>query len=118
MASGPNQKENELTTGTSEAGPIEDRTVQGTATLRTGRKARAVAPGNTETPRFFLAKAGSSNGIPEMGKEVPGEAEAIVESLKTGLHYFAVFEWRGVADLTGKRPQLAREAARNPAKPG
>lgn len=107
-----------MTTGTSEASPIEGRTTQGTATLRTGRKARAAVPGNTENPRYFLAKAASDGAIPEMGKEFPGEAEAIVESLKTGLHYFVVSEWRGVADLTGKRPQLAREAARSLIKPG
>ena len=70
--------------------------------------------------RFFLAKAGTSNGngVPEFSKEFPGEPEAIVESLKTGLSYFVVSEWRGVADLSGRKPQLGREAARNTPRAG
>ena len=54
------------------------------------RKARANAPASGETQRFFLAKPGSGNGTPELGREFSGEPEAIVESLKTGLNYFGV----------------------------
>jgi hypothetical protein len=68
--------------------------------------------------RFFLAKPGGSHGVPEFSKEFPGEAEAMVESLKTGLSYFAVSEWRGVADFSGKKPQLGREPVRNAPKAG
>ena len=71
-----------------------------------------------EVQRFFLGKVAESDGVPEFSKELPGEAEAMVESLKTGLSYFAVSEWRGVADLSGKKPQLGREAARGAHKPG
>jgi hypothetical protein len=60
--------------------------------------------------RFFLGKPGGDNGVPELGKELAAEPEAIVESLKTGLSYFAVSEWRGVADFSGKKPQLRKEA--------
>jgi len=35
----------------------------------------------------------------------------MVESLRTGLSYYVVFEWRAIADLSGKKPQLGREAA-------
>jgi hypothetical protein len=42
----------------------------------------------------------------------------MVESLKTGLSYFVVSEWRGVADFSGKKPQLGREAVRGGPKPG
>ena len=56
--------------------------------------------------------------VPELGKEFPGEPEAMVESLKTGLNYFVVSEWRGVADFSGKKPQLGREAARSAPKTG
>jgi len=81
------------------------------------RKTQAAVVGG-ETQRFFLAKPGSSGAGPELGKELSGEAEAIVESLKTGLNYFVISEWRGVADFSGKKPQLAREAARSFPKTG
>jgi hypothetical protein len=82
------------------------------------RKARANALGGGETQRFFLAKPGSAGGTPELGREFSGEPEAIVESLKTGLNYFIVSEWRGVADFSGKKPQLGREAARSAPQAG
>jgi hypothetical protein len=61
---------------------------------------------------------GNGDGAPEFSKELPGEPEAIVESLKTGLTYFVVSEWRGIADLSGRRPQLGREAAAGHPKAG
>lgn len=65
-----------------------------------------------EVRRFFLAKQGGTSSVPELGRELAGEAEAMVESLKTGLNYLVVSEWRGVADFSGRKPQLSREAAR------
>ena len=82
------------------------------------RKVRAGQPGGVEVQRFFLAKTGGNNGVPEFSKEVPRESEAMVESLKTGLTYFVVSEWRGVADFSGKKPQLGREAVRSAPKAG
>jgi hypothetical protein len=82
------------------------------------RKLRAGQTGGVEVQRFFLAKTGGNNSVPEFSKEVPGEPEAMVESLKTGLSYFVVSEWRGVADFSGRKPQLGREAVRNTPKPG
>lgn len=82
------------------------------------RKSRTDQANGTEQQRFFLAKPGGSHGVPEFGKEFPGEAEAIVESLKTGLSYFVVSEWRGVADFSGRKPQLDREAVRAAPKTG
>lgn len=78
--------------------------------LRATRKPRTDKSDERERNRFFLAKAAGSNGVPELGKEVPTEPEAIVESLKTNLTYFTVTEWRGVADFSGKKPELKREA--------
>ena len=103
--------------GTSEAvgqgkEPEAGRSSRGT------RKVRAGLTGGVEVPRFFLAKTGGSNGVPEFSKEVPAEPEAMVESLKTGLSYYVVSEWRGVADFSGKKPQLGREAIRSAPKPG
>jgi hypothetical protein len=94
----------------------EGKEAGGSRPARGSRKAQTtISCGETE--RFFLAEPGSG-GAPELGKELSGEAEAIVESLKTGLHYFVVSEWRGIADFSGKRPQLAREAARSSPKTG
>ena len=86
--------------------------------LRGTRKMRAGQTNGVEVQRFFLAKTGGNNGVPEFSKEVPRESEAMVESLKTGLSYFVVSEWRGVADFSGQKPQLGREAVRGGPKPG
>jgi hypothetical protein len=59
--------------------------------------------------RFFLSQPDPANSVPELGKEFATEPEAIVESLKTGLSYFTVSEWRGTADFSGKKPQLKRQ---------
>ncbi len=88
------------------------------SSLRGTRKARAGQTNGVEGQRFFLAKPGGNHGVPEFSKEVPGEPEAMVESLKTGLSYFVVSEWRGVADFSGKKAQLGREAIRSGPKPG
>ncbi len=82
------------------------------------RKVRMGQANGMDGQRFFLAKPGGSHGVPEFSKEFPGEAEVMVESLKTGLSYFVVSEWRGIADFSGKKPQLGREAVRNAPKPG
>ena len=88
------------------------------SSLRGTRKMRAGQTNGVEGQRFFLAKPGGNHGAPEFSKEVPGEPEAMVESLKTGLSYFVVSEWRGIADFSGKKPQLGREAVRSGPKPG
>jgi hypothetical protein len=88
------------------------------SSLRGTRKVRVGQPGGVGVQRFFLAKTGGSNGVPEFSKEVPRESEAMVESLKTGLSYFVISEWRGVADFSGKKPQLGREAVRSAPKTG
>lgn len=105
-------------TGTATEAPSEGRGAPASGAARGTRKARTGTPGSGETQRFFLAKPGSANGTPELGREFSNEPEAIVESLKTGLNYFIVSEWRGVADFSGKKPQLGREAARSAPKAG
>lgn len=88
------------------------RSVRGTRKVRIGQTSGA------EGQRFFLAKAGANNGVPEFSKEFPGEPEAMVESLKSGLSYFVVSEWRGIADFSGRKPQLEREAVHGVPKTG
>jgi hypothetical protein len=91
---------------------------EASSSSRGTRKVRAGQTGGAENQRFFLAKTGGNNGVPEFSKEVLGEPEAMVESLKSGLSYFVVSEWRGIADFSGKKPQLGREAVRSAPKAG
>jgi len=91
-------------------GPEAGSSSLGTRKVRVGQE--------MEGQRFFLAKTEGNHGVPEFSKEVPRESEAMVESLKTGLSYFVVSEWRGVADFSGKKPQLGREAVRSTPKTG
>ena len=96
----------------------EGKDLQTSRGTRGTRKPRMGQANGVEGQRFFLAKPGGTHGVPEFSKEFPGEAEAMVESLKTGLSYFVVSEWRGVADFSGRKPQLSREAVRGAPKAG
>ncbi len=62
--------------------------------------------------RFFLAKAGSNGNTPALDREVASEGEAMIESLKSGLSYYCVAEYRAVADYSGKNPQVKKEAVK------
>ena len=106
-----------MTVGVTEA-VVEGIDSQAMRPSRGIRKVRMGQAHGMEGQRFFLAKPGGSTGVPEFNKEFPGEPEAMVESLKTGLSYFVVSEWRGVADFSGKKPQLGREAVRGGPKTG
>ena len=59
--------------------------------------------------RFFLAKSGANGTVPSLDREIATEGEAKIESLKTGLNYYSVVEWRAMADLAGKNPQVRSE---------
>ncbi len=96
----------------------EVKELQATRTVRGSRKPRVGQANGAEGQRFFLAKVGGTSGIPELGKEFATEPEAIVESLKAGLSYFAVVEWRGIADFSGKKAKLTKEAVTRAAGPG
>ena len=96
----------------------EPKDSQASRSPRGTRKIRSEQASGAEGQRFFLAKPGGNNGVPEFSKEFPREPEAMVESLKTGLSYFVVSEWRGLADFSGRKPQLGREAVRGSPKTG
>ena len=118
--SGPVGKEKEggsVTTGAAEA-LSETKDLQPAHPARGSRKPRVGQANGAEGQRFFLAKPGSAKGVPELGKECTTEAEAIVESLKAGLSYFAVAEWRGMADFSGKKAKLTKEAVSRTVGPG
>lgn len=88
----------------------EEKESQTSRSFRGARKTRADQTDEAESRRFFLARPGGGSGVPEFGKEFSGESEAMVESLKTGLSYYVVSEWRGIADFSGRKPLLGREA--------
>ena len=106
-----------MTTGMGEV-LSETKDLQPTRPARGSRQPRAGQANGSDGQRFFLAKAGSAKGIPELGKECATEAEAIVESLKAGLSYFAVAEWRGMADFSGKKAKLTKEPVARAPGPG
>jgi hypothetical protein len=91
---------------------VEGKDPQARNAPRGTRNPRQGQANGAEGQRFFLAKHGGTSSVPELGRELPGEAEAMVESLKTGLSYLVVSEWRGVADFSGRKPQFSREAVR------
>ena len=80
---------------------------------KSSRKSTTGEAGPPIATRFFLAKAESNGSNPALDRELPTEAEAMLESLKTGRNYYSVVEWRAVADCTGKAPQLKKELVSN-----
>lgn len=95
------------------AAPPDERTspVAGRSTSRGTRRARPAAEEENVTgARFFLPKSGANGNALELGRELPSEGEARVESLKLGVTYYSVQEWRPVPDFAGKNPELKREA--------
>jgi hypothetical protein len=79
---------------------------------RKGRRRSAQTPSTSGAVRFFLSKP-ESNGVPTLDREFDTEPEAIVESLKTGLSYFVISEWKGLADVSRKVPLIRKEAIGN-----
>jgi hypothetical protein len=80
--------------------------------IRPSRRPRPLAADEESAAgtRFFLPKTGTNGNSFELGPEVASEGEARVEALKLGVTYYALQEWRPVADFAGKNPELKREA--------
>jgi hypothetical protein len=76
----------------------------------TGKRRGVARTESNGTMRFFLGKADGK--MPGLDREIPSEKEALLESLKTGQSYFAVSEWRAVADLSKDVPQIRKEAVK------
>lgn len=75
-----------------------------------GRRRGASRGESNGTARFFLGKADGK--MPVLDREVGSENEALLESLKTGQSYFAVSEWKAVADLSKEVPQIRKDAVK------
>jgi len=78
------------------------------------RRKPARAPESAASPRYFLGKDQNNSPVPQFGKEFTNENEALIESVRTGLAYFIVSEWKAVPDLSGKTPQIIKEPVARP----
>ena len=107
------QKRDEASMTTVLASPAENSTgaVDSRPAMRATRRSRAgLEEENLAGTRFFLPKREATGEKLELGRECSSEGEARVEALKLGITYFSIREWRPVADLAGKNPELKREA--------
>jgi hypothetical protein len=80
------------------------------------RRAATSGPESESALRFFLAAKDGNGGNPSLGREVANENEALIESLKTGVSFYAVTEYRAIPDVTGKAPLIRKEAVRKAVK--
>jgi len=65
--------------------------------------------------RFFFVRPGPHSGLPEFQREFNSEAEAMAESFKAGVSYYALIEYRSLVDCSGKQPTFKKEVVkRNP----
>jgi hypothetical protein len=85
------------------------------ANRRTGRRKPAVADSSTAQTRYFIGKADGK--APSLERELGTEKEAMVESLRSGQSYFAITEWRAVADISKDVPIIRKEIV-SPARSG
>ena len=74
------------------------------------RRRTATAEPDGAKPRFFLAPEGKNSREPGLEHELQSEAEALVESLKTGRSFYVVYQYRAAADCSGRAPQIRKEA--------
>jgi len=61
--------------------------------------------------RFFLPKAGSSPGKPELGQEMASEGEALIEAFKSGQPFYTLTAWKAVPEVNGgSSPVIVKQA--------
>lgn len=88
----------------------EDRTnLASTRASGKGGRSRPLQEQALSGARFFLSTPGTNGNSLELGMEFSSEGEARVESLKAGLTYYSLQEWRPVADFAGRNPELKRQ---------
>jgi hypothetical protein len=68
--------------------------------------------------RYFLAGKEMNGAGPSLGRELASENDALVESLKTGVNFYAVSEYRAAPDMSGKAPLIRKEAVKKPVANG
>jgi len=60
--------------------------------------------------RFFLPKSGTTSERPELGREMTSEADALVESFRTGQVFFTLVAWKAVHEVEGDVPKIVKQA--------
>ena len=93
---------------------IDSKTTPEAAPQRGRKNRRRSVPVSSSgsSVRFFMSKS-DSDRLPTVDQELLTEAEAMLESLKTGKSYLVISEWKGVADLSKKVPQIRKESVTN-----
>jgi len=101
-----------MTTATTDMGTATKATRADGADKTTGRSRRTLIESGQESnghERYFLGRPENNSGTPAWDREVSSEGEALVESLRLGVTYYVLKEFRVVPDFSGRRPQLKKE---------
>jgi hypothetical protein len=101
----------ELAAITSPEAHPRDASEPGAPRARKGKRQSSLTSSGAAV-RFFLSKS-ENNGTPVLDQEFSNEAEAILESVKTGKTYFVISEWRGSADVSKKMPLIRKDVVRS-----
>lgn len=75
---------------------------------RNGRRRRWEMSG--ENIRYFLPKSGTSGEKPELGQEVDGEGEALVQAFRSGQVFYTLVAWKAVPEINGNEPKIVKQA--------
>lgn len=78
------------------------------------RRSRRRTAADGAALRFFLAQEGANGSPPVLDQELDSENDALVASLRSGLSYYAVAEYRAMADTAGRAPRIRKEASKRP----
>ena len=89
-------------------------TPEATAPAAAGRNGRGerrrrweMTPANV---RYFLPKSGTTIERPELGREMPGEGEALVEAFRTGQVMYTLVAWKAVPEMDDGAPKIVKQA--------
>ncbi len=87
--------------------PAPAKPPRNTGTRRRRQDQTGKAP---DGARYFLAGGVDGKGKPDLDRELSSEADAIVESFRSGRNYYKVTEWRTSADTGGALPTIRKQA--------
>lgn len=85
-----------------------NETAAETSASKNGRRRRWEM--TSENVRYFLPKSGSSSEKPELGQEMAGEGEALVQAFKSGQVFYTVVAWKAVSEINGNEPKIVKQA--------
>jgi hypothetical protein len=60
--------------------------------------------------RYFLPKTGTSLEHPELGREIPSENEALLESFRSSQPFYTLVAWKAVPEMEEGAPKIVKEA--------